>query len=301
MPRRLLLIVAPGAGLGHLTRACAVARQLARLGVDTRILSHSPYAAGLQRLTGCAIDFIPASRWVSEAPLRACALQPGLVVLDTFPWGLRGEWRGVAGLRFVTLARRLNVNAYEEAMQAAWEPASPTLARIIACESLAAEYGALLERSRGAIYTLPGRIRFPAEEVPTPVPRQLAEILARGRTCLVIHSGPVPECELLLRHAQQQLSLGGGHELAVIAPQPIPGQVTFEYFPAARLYPAACRIVTAGGYNSVAELASYPQKRLCLALPRRYDDQSGRLADAATDEADGAPAAALVLRDLLDA
>ena len=87
MAGHTLLYVAAGAGLGHLTRACAVALHLARRSVPTRILTHSLHAERLRRLTGCEIEFLPAARWAADAPRRALELRPHLVALDTFPWG----------------------------------------------------------------------------------------------------------------------------------------------------------------------------------------------------------------------
>lgn len=299
MPDRGLLYVAAGAGLGHLTRACAVAWHLAALGLQTRIVTHSLYAEGLSRLTSCAMEFIPAARWVRDAPRYVRALEPALVVLDTFPWGLRGEWRCVdQRLRFVTLARRLNVAAYLDAIGGPWMPQSPTLRHVIVCEPLSPEHQDLLNQSNGALFTLPGRIRFPAQQFPTPMPAALAAMLDRGRAWLVVHSGPAVELETLVRQAEAEMQQAGGGELAILSPRPIPNRATLEYFPAVRLYGAAARVLTGGGYNSVAELSPYPEKRCSVAFARRYDDQAGRLAAPASDM-DGGPAAALVLRDLL--
>ncbi|MBN1671683.1 MAG: hypothetical protein JXR37_11645 [Kiritimatiellae bacterium] len=112
-----ILISAPGAGLGHLVRACALALRLAERGLPARVLSQSPYAEGLARLTGCAIDRIPPAGWPGEVAGYVARLDPALVVVDTFPWGIRGEWRGEehAKRRFVYLARRLRLDEYVNA------------------------------------------------------------------------------------------------------------------------------------------------------------------------------------------
>ena len=214
--------------------------------------------------------------------------------------GLRGEWRNVAGLKFVTLARRLKIDAYLRASGGRWDPASPTLRHVIACESLAADQRGLLEQGGGEIVDLPGRIRFPAEEVAPPVPGDLAAMFDRGPTWLVVHSGPLEEVKLLVGLADEDLRCRGGGQLAVVSPRPLPLRETVEYFPASRLFAAAARIVTAAGYNSVAELSLHPQKRLCYPFERRYDDQAGRLATA-DGSTDGAAAAAGHLQDLMGA
>lgn len=301
MAAPVLVYVAAGAGLGHLTRACAVARHLAARDVNVRIVSHSIHSEAMRRLTGAALDHIPASAWRGEVVPHVRRLRPALVVLDTFPWGLRGEWRGVDDLRFATIARRLQVPAYLDAIAGAWLHDSPTLKRAIVCEPLSAEHESLL-RASGEVTVLPGPIRFPAERLPTPVPEELSTVLRQRRIWLVVHSGPEQEVEQLVGHAEDDMRRAGGGQVVIIAPRPARGRPTFDYFPAARLYPAAFRVVTGGGYNSVAELAAFPEKRLWIPFPRRYDDQAGRLALAQVldaDTPDGGPAAASLLRAML--
>ena len=300
MPHGGVLYIAAGAGLGHLTRACSIAGHMAALGRQMRIVTHSLYAEGLRRLTGCDIQFIPAARWVQDAPRYALAMEPDLIVLDTFPWGLRGEWHSVAEqFRFVTVARRLNVGAYVGAIGRPWLVQSPTLRRVIVCEPLTPEHQDLLEQGRCERFVLPGRIRFAAERFATPVPAALAAMLERGRAWLVVHSGPTVEVDALIRLAEEEIRQADRGELAVITPRPIAGRTVLDYYPAARLYAAAARVLTGGGYNSVAELASYPKKWRAMAFARRYDDQAGRLATVA-DDGDGGPVAALFLQELLD-
>jgi hypothetical protein len=194
----------------------------------------------------------------------------------------------------------LKIDAYLKASGGRWEPESPTLRHVIACEPLAADHRALLEQGGGEVIDLPGRIRFPAEEVTAPIPGELAAMFDRGPTWLVVHGGPVEEVELLVGLAEDDRRRQGGGQLAVVTPRTLPSRGTVEYFPAARLFAAATRVVTAAGYNSVAELSPYPQKRLCYAFERKYDDQAGRLATG-DGLPDGAAAAAGHLQDLMEA
>ena len=169
MTRPVLVYVAAGAGLGHLTRACAVATHLAPLEVDVRIVTHSVHAEALLRAGATAglpssagrtarqasggarhgnnagsitIDFLPAAAWVRSVVDHVRRVRPALVALDTFPWGPRGEWRGVDDLRFVSIARRLNLSAYLAAIAGPWFADSPTLRHTIICEPLAADQDA---------------------------------------------------------------------------------------------------------------------------------------------------------------
>ncbi|MEW5725520.1 MAG: hypothetical protein AB1896_20600 [Thermodesulfobacteriota bacterium] len=295
-----ILFAAPGAGLGHLVRASAVGLALERLALKTRIVTNSPYAAGLGRLTGLTVDHLPSRRWPAQVRAYAAALKPTLVVLDAFPFGLRGEWRDPPpGLRFALLARRLKVRAYLEAAGVEWDPAAPTLERIIQIEPLGEDLLGLLALRGTDPRTLTGRIRFPAGDFPTPVPGGLAEVLDSGRAWLVVHSGPEKEVRRLWDLAAADLEKNGGGRLAAILPREtdgIPGPV-FEYFPAARLYNRAFRVITGAGYNSLAEAALEPEKHLLCPFTRRYDDQAARLAGPPPGPGDGAMEAARLLAE----
>lgn len=295
-----VLYAAPGAGLGHLVRACAVSLHLRKEGIETRIVTNSCFAEGLRRLTGCAIDFIPSTRWVRDIPVYAAAAKPRLVVLDTFPWGLRGEWkeRGGMDLRFVTIARRLNVRSYLEAARLEWDLSSSQLERIIVAEPLADDHLALLESGESELLPLPGRIRFPAEEFPTVVPEPLAVHLLQDRVWLVVHTGPREEVLVLLQRAQEDMKKGGGGVVAAVILHP-PDDVecpVFELFPASHLYGAAFRVVTGAGYGSLADMAPWPpDKHLCVPFQRRYDDQAARLDGLDAGAEDGTPHACEIL------
>ncbi|MEW6262549.1 MAG: hypothetical protein AB1641_05675 [Thermodesulfobacteriota bacterium] len=294
-----VLYAAPGSGLGHLVRAAAVCLALARENISSRIVTHSPYAPGLARLTGLAIDFIPGNRWLRLLPDYLDWLKPELAVLDTFPWGIRGEWAPgrIRPPRLVLLARRLKVSAYLEAAGLDWPPDSPNLARIILAEPLDEDYLERLKTGGGEWRSLPGRIRFPADDFPTPLPEGLSGLMADGLCGLIVHGGAEKETAALIELARAAGKDEIDGRLAVITPRPEGrlGVPAFEYFPAARLYDRARLVVTAVGYNCLAEMAGRPEKHHCLAFPRRYDDQAGRLAGPGAGIEDGGPAAAALI------
>jgi hypothetical protein len=71
----VILYYAPGAGLGHLTRALALCLPLRDRGVDARIATNSPFAQGLAALARCPVlhgDGLPDVR-------------ARLLITDTFP------------------------------------------------------------------------------------------------------------------------------------------------------------------------------------------------------------------------
>ena len=301
-PREPILLCAPGSGVGHVVRASALCLRLGEIGVPARIVTNSRYAEGLGRLTGCAIDRIPSARWREVLPGYVAARRPRLVVVDSFPWGLRGEWLGVRapGVRFATLARRLRVEAYLAALGAAWRPAAPQLERIVVIEPLAGEHLRLLQESGGELIELAGRIRFPSGGAEPPAPAELERLLATGRLWLVVHSGSPGETDELVRRAGQGADAAGG-SVAAIVPEPLAGAPCscFEYFPASALFARAHRVVSGAGYNLVAEMAAHPGKHIAVPFPRRYDDQPARLTGPPAAPTDAGPQAARTLAEWL--
>jgi len=286
-PRHQVLFVAPGAGLGHVVRVSALALGLRERGVSSAIVTNSRYAEGLSRLLELTVFHVPTEQWQRCRELVAESA-PRLVVLDTFPFGFRGEWCGPAtdGLRFAYLARRLKVQAYLTAIGRDWDADTPSLARMLVVEPLTGEHAALLHAGGGELVELPGRIRFPAGAVEGPIPAELADMLRSGPADLVVHSGPRLEVDALLQRAR---ALDGAGRFALILPKPIAGLdlPTFEYFPASRLFPLCRRIVTGGGYNAVAECAEFADRHVVVPFDRHYDDQHGRVAAPAMSAVDG--------------
>jgi hypothetical protein len=300
-----ILYSAPGAGLGHLTRACAVSLQLRKEGISARIVTNSLFAEGLRRLLPCDIDFIPSHRWARDIPdyAEAEAVRPELVVTDTFPWGLRGEWRNCEkkGLRFATVARRLNLKRYLDAASLEWEPSSAHIKRVIAAEPLARDHMQLLRRSGAELKALPGRIRFPAESFPADEPQSLSGLFLNDRVWLVVHAGPEEEIRTLVECARRDMERAGGGVLAAILPDPAHRLdcSVFECFPASALYGKAFRVVTGAGYGSLADMAPWREKHICVPFPRRYDDQPGRFHGPPAGMADGTPEACRLLAEWL--
>gem|GEM_PF-961769 len=297
-----ILLAAPGAGLGHLTRACAVALALKKIGIEARVVTRSIHAHGLAGLTGCTVDFIAAAFWRPSIPAYVATVNPKLVVLDTFPWGIRAEWRSLGGLRYALLARRLDVEAYLRATGLEWDPSGPQLERVIRIESLSADQTARLEATGGTCHDLEGRIRFPAHDIPTDPPDELAGLLDQQPVVLVVHSGPEDEVMRLVDLAREECRRTGEGQVAIVSTRQIPPLPcpVFRFFPAARLYDRAFRIVTGAGYNSVSERALHPDSHLCLPFARRYDDQAGRLAEPEAGQAEGSAQTARILADWLD-
>ncbi len=291
-PASEVLISAPGAGLGHLVRACALAHCLRRRQVPVRILTQSLHCQPLAAATGLRIDRIPALGWPGQVSSYVARLRPALIVVDSFPFGIRGEWRDApADWRFVHLARRLKLAAYEQVCPAAWSQAPP-LRRTLALEPLSAQHSERLQAAAEVWCELPARICLPPTVCAPPDPVLVRQLQARP-TWLVVHSGPEQELTLLIEKARQEMA--ADEALMAITPWAVADQAAMEpclaCFPAAALYPWARGVVTGAGYNSCAEAAASPVPHAMFAFERRYDDQAARLAEAwlpasgATDQA----------------
>ena len=247
---------APGSGLGHLNRGLAVCLALRDLGHDARLLSNSRFAGRLACLARCPIVGVApelAAAYVLEA-------RPDVLVMDTFPHGLRGERPQAPAM--VHIARRLQhplpVFGYDAVIQA--EPLSP-------------DHEALL----GAAIRLPGPIRLPPGRIPTPVPPELD----RDGLHLVVHSGPAGEV----------------NQLTTLAPE-LRAVINLDYYPVCNILHRAAHVYSGAGYNIMAEMLGRPN-HTAIPFPRHYDDQAARLRNFFTAPADGTPLAARTIASFL--
>ncbi|MFC1836641.1 hypothetical protein ACFL2Q_18270 [Thermodesulfobacteriota bacterium] len=282
----------------------AVCLALEGLGIEPAIVTNSRYAAALGRLTGLRVHHIQSSDWVGGAPSLALSIKPRLVVTDTFPWGIRGEWADLAesALRFVYIARRLRVQSYLEAAGLRWEPAGPLLRRAILIEPLSEFHQRLLEASCRDLHVLGGPIRFPSESFPVTSPEFVLRAMERCRVWLIVHSGPAKEVSHLLGRAESEAAGQGDNVMVAIGPRPFADLNchSIECLPASGLYEGAYRVVTGAGYNAMAEMGRRPEKHISVPFVRRYDDQHGRLRERFFgNEPSGASEAARVLCGML--
>jgi len=292
-----VLYYAPGAGLGHLVRALAICEMLGDRGIRARIVTNSPFAKGLARIAGVPVQRVADKKWREGSRAYAEQRRPKLIVLDSFPLGLRGEWAPdpPRGARYLYLARRLKLDAYREAMGADWERLGPHIERVIVAEPLSEEHESLLNEHDAETAILPGRVRLSSFRDPPPPPSELEELLNTGRPWLVVHSGPPEETGGLIEMARSEMEAQGRRDpLAAVTPRPPKdaGCPCFEYFPASALYDRAAKVVTGAGYNAVAEMSRWPDKHFAHPFDRRYDDQADRLDSGFSSEVNGGPAAA---------
>lgn len=293
MNRPSILYCAPGSGLGHLNRALAVCLELRTLGVSAQIVTNSPFAAGLARLARFPITRIPAERWRADVREFTAAVQPELMVCDTFPRGMRGEWIDGLPVPALYMARRLNPEAVATFLGDSGWPDG--IVQIIAAEELSGAHDAALAASRVPVVNLPGRIRLRPGLLPTEIPGELERLLDTGRCCLVVHGGPAAEVAQLVGLARQQ------GEPVAITPwgERMEGVPSFEYYPAGNLMARAAHVFTGAGYNAMAEMMLRSHCHTAVAFPRRFDDQAARLASSRPASQDSTHEAAQAIAALL--
>lgn len=266
---RVVAYFAPGAGLGHLNRGLAICLGLRANGIDARLITNSPFSAGIAGLSGCPVVELPTARWAEMARAYADEIRPAMIVTDTFPYGLRDEWKERVPSRLAHVARRLLAPVVLR---------QGDFAGVMRAEPLAAAHVAAL----GDSAALPGPVRIAPGRLPTRVP----EPLGRTGLTLVVHSGPKEEVE----HLQ---GLAGPDAVTV---SPWSG---IDYYPATNLFADARRVFTGAGYNSMADGLWWPEKHVAVPFPRRHDDQAARLAGFFTSPIDGTLSAVEFLSTLL--
>lgn len=288
-----VLYSAPGSGLGHLNRALAVCLELRELQVDARIVTNSLFAEGLARASRFPITRIAAGDWREGVRAYAATYKPALLVRDTFPRGLRGEWAEPLPIPAVYVARRLNAVAVESLFgHTGW---ADGLLRVVAAEQLSQVHESALAACVVPLMRLPGPIRLRPGRVPTAIPAELERILDAGHCCLVVHGGPAQEVAQLVGVAREF-----GQPTA-IAPwgAGLNGTPPFEYWPAGNVMERAVRVVSGAGYNAMADMMFDRHRHTAVPFPRRFDDQAGRLDAWQMVEQDGTRAAAQAIAELL--
>lgn len=163
--------LAPGSGLGHVTRALAICLRLRRdFGVEMPIVTDSPFAkglAGLARFPFVEVDDVAG--WVRVEKPRA-------VVTDTFPLACDALQ--------IHLARRLKRPS-----------AVPAAELIVELEPLSGDHREALSTVRCPRVALDGPVVLDPSLLPA---RSLPRELDRDGLSLVVHSGPAEEVRQLV-------------------------------------------------------------------------------------------------------
>ncbi len=258
----MILYYAMGGGLGHLTRSLAILREIPELSAYVRLLASSQWTSLTHAHAPCPVD-IAAGEILSSRRKYLHFLQKyirqhqiELLILDTFPFGIAGEWLYVGKrLPRVLIARYLKWDAYLKRINTS-NGRSPSHSLIL--EPLSAAYMRFLNH-RSTLTTL---------DTPILLASSLKHhaLCSQEKTCLIVHSGNDAERQVLIGIAKR--TFGADVPLDCLFPER-------EIYPAEHLISAYTRIVSGAGYNMAAIASRAPADRIHLLhpFPRRFDNQ----------------------------
>ncbi|MCP4219501.1 MAG: hypothetical protein GY765_33005 [bacterium] len=271
---RPCLYYAMGGGLGHLARTFAILSAAPEIACRTRILASSDLTPLAAPVSPCPIDTVPADRLNSRSGYREFldayisehSFQ--MIILDTFPWGIAGEWADTAPeLPRFLVARRLKWDNYVERVR---NRTGPFPAEVLLIEPPESDYNDILLN-----HCRPSRMDAP---ITAPVTARETAALSPNAQCkkrwLVLHSGPDSERRRLIRFAQKKRSALGEDSMPIDTVFP-----EDHVFPAESLALSYHCVVTGGGYNSAAAALTAPpeQRRILFPFERKFDDQFARV------------------------
>lgn len=292
------LIYALGGGMGHLTRASALARRAARSGHSVSLLTNSPFAPGLplEDVLGPSVHVRRLEATLSKRAVRDVVERwladerPDVLVVDTFPRGLGGELVALLPelrARKVLVHRDLNpvyvarfdVARAVEAFDLLLVPGedAPFAAHPRAVRTapwLLLEPGELLPRARARAL-----LGVPVEESRPVVAvmgcGQASEVEEAGAIAARLH--PVLGDSALVRWLVPPVAGASPPKARGARRGAFPGVLRVPVWPALAVLPGVDVLVGAGGYNTVQEARATGTPLVALARPRLYDRQALRL------------------------
>ena len=266
----MILYYAMGGGLGHLTRSLAILHQAPQLNGNVRLLASSQYASLAIPYAPCPVDVVVGETLTSKRKylqfldtyLQQHRIE--VLVLDTFPFGIVGEWAHLGRtVPHFLIARYLKWKMYVTRVE---HRDGPIPQQTLILEPLARDYWQTLkEYSQLTLLDAPITL-----QMGDPSKQCLSDRTGRGGSCLIVHSGNNAEREILLRFAKQ--TLGGGDSISWSPDRIFPEQ---GIYPAERVIPRYATIVSAAGYNMTAIASQSPPERTHFLYPfrRRFDNQ----------------------------
>jgi hypothetical protein len=301
------LIYALGGGLGHLTRACALARA-GFAEIHFRILTNSPYAAVVRRampeLDLIALDPAMSVEEGRTGVLREiAAAHADCLVVDTFPRGLGGElasslstYRGMK----VLVQRDIHPRYILEYDLNAFVKNSYDLV-LVPGDTTADGLGPFPQ----SVTTAPWLIRSCHEVLPGERARRVLG-LEGEKACIVVcaagvcSAGKREELAWYGAVVSQLVEYEAECDVRCVAPvrpEACPPEQWVSYWPAMDLYAAADVVIGGAGYNTIYECVACGVPSVAKAWPRKYDRQHLRACRAAriADEPSQAVAAAMDL------
>ncbi len=283
VPSGGIFYYALGGGMGHLMRAHAIARSLAR--IDTRPFVTFTNARFAQPVVPIRLQLEGRPQPEELGALARellTALKPSVLVVDAFPAGILGELPALlpkVACPKVAILRRLQPAWVEK-----WE-----LPRLLASRY---DQAALIEP--GARFDgYPAQV--PTRETPPVLARNASELLAPAEARAALeHGGEAPLVVAaitgeplgdygILRAAETHLCAACGDDasLRLAVPMRPGGHAAKSFFPVPlmEVLTGVDLVIGACGYNLAHETAALGVPAIFLPQRRTYDDQRGRAED----------------------
>ncbi len=260
----MILYYAMGGGLGHITRSLAILHQAPELQNRVRLMVSSQLAPLALSYAPCPVDIVSGEilsskrRYFQFLYDYLAQHQVELLVLDTFPFGIVGEWRVVApSLPRLLIARYLMWGDYLKRVKTS---DGPTPCATLILEPLVRNYRRLLSQDSDLTWL----------KAPILLDEERSSGSEDKAGCLIVHSGNEKERRILKHVAQHEF----GQKATITCLFPKQG-----IYPAERLISRYSRIVSGAGYNMTALASQAPpeRKHFLYPFPRRFDNQRLRL------------------------
>lgn len=266
------LFYALGGGLGHLTRATALARRAVRDGITVEILTNSPFAAAVDE-PGVDLRRLPADVDPDTVRHHVEATSFDLLVVDTFPRGLGGELAPILD----DIGPKVLVHRTLDARYIAAVDVRSAVDRYDHI-FVPGEMAPFADHPR-AVRTAPWLVRDASELFASDVAKAQLGIADDRAVVGVLASGHVDEGGWFARTAA---TLRSSVDADVLLLSPVNRDDLPEakaLWPLLELHRGIDVLVGAGGYNTVQEARATGTPLVATAMRRKYDDQAARLRD----------------------
>ncbi len=298
---RPILYYAMGGGLGHLTRTLAIADELGTLASSLRVLGSSDLMPMVLASSGHVLDRLPGDKLVSKESYYGFLSeyidrhQFASIILDTFPFGMVGEWLTLAkDIPKMLIARSLRWDRYADVINMNKNGGHQYPLHTLVIEPLDSDYEAELREHSAVAYLHEPILRGRSPR------REGAESPGLVNRCAVVHSGNENERDLLHGYASKLLQ---EMKMSVPIDTIFPDQ---KIYPADDLLSSYAYIVSGAGYNmaAMASQAGPCRRHFLFPFTRKYDDQHTRKSNVESGlwkntTPDGAGKAARWIRDFM--
>lgn len=268
----MILYYAPGAGLGHLTRAKAVIQALQLTEGNVIVVSQNEFLYEVFAHTECVLLRIPSGVFYDPQLLgeflNKLIVEKNIhtLIADTFLQGIRGE--------FYFIRKKISVFWIARIVKQEFLPISLpencTLKKILMVERLPEYQINFIQGLQTEIQSLSLIFNYNKG-------RQLPDDYA-----LVVHSGPMSEVNQLVEYALEvNINLNLSCKLYVVSIHETDAYANVEWrktLHADEYFQEAKFIVTGCGFNSMLQLKSFSHKHYFIPFPRKFDDQFARAA-----------------------